>query len=196
MEPGLLPLLEAFQQSLAPDRVGAGHRRWHSMPWAPSSPLDRQLSPHQTGLIAGFCLLPWPADPHQAGGGVPQAGLLPARIRHHGAQGKRRRHRRQARLLPPAAVGWQPLVAGAAAAQQPAALPGTVRLTCTAPARLPSHPVQLIMLDSVPVEVRQAAAVNFKNHVKFHWAPKDTEGLDTLPVTISDPEKVRPAGWP
>lgn len=51
------------------------------------------------------------------------------------------------------------------------------------------------MLDSVPVEVRQAAAVNFKNHVKFHWAPKDTEGLGTLPVTISDPEKVRSEGW-
>lgn len=29
--------------------------------------------------------------------------------------------------------------------------------------------VQLITLDSVAVEVRQAAAVNFKNTIKYHW---------------------------
>ena len=40
--------------------------------------------------------------------------------------------------------------------------------------------------------MRQAAAVNFKNHVKFYWAPRDTEGsLDSLPIAVSDPEKVR-----
>ena len=32
-----------------------------------------------------------------------------------------------------------------------------------------SPPAQLITLESVPVEVRQAAAVNFKNFVKYHW---------------------------
>jgi len=50
--------------------------------------------------------------------------------------------------------------------------------------------LQLITLDSVPVEVRQAAAVNFKNFVKYHWAPREGDGLGAVPFAIPDPEKV------
>ena len=38
-----------------------------------------------------------------------------------------------------------------------------------------SHPgyavkvLELLSEDAVPEEIRQAAAVNFKNHVRFHW---------------------------
>ncbi|PSC72253.1 Exportin-2 [Micractinium conductrix] len=45
------------------------------------------------------------------------------------------------------------------------------------------------MLESVPVEVRQAAAVNFKNFVKYHWAPRESDGLGAAPMAIPDGEK-------
>lgn len=46
---------------------------------------------------------------------------------------------------------------------------------------------QLIAADAEPVEVKQAAAVNFKNYIKFHWAPRDAQGLtDRTPVPDSD----------
>ncbi|KAI3438113.1 hypothetical protein D9Q98_000554 [Chlorella vulgaris] len=49
--------------------------------------------------------------------------------------------------------------------------------------------LQLITLDSVAVEVRQAAAVNFKNTIKYHWVGRDTEGLGAAPFVIPDAEK-------
>lgn len=49
--------------------------------------------------------------------------------------------------------------------------------------------LKLISLDTVPVEVRQAAAVNFKNFVKYHWAPRESDGLGAAPYAIPDAEK-------
>lgn len=47
------------------------------------------------------------------------------------------------------------------------------RLCATARPLLPTLravcPAQLIATEGVPLEVRQAAAVNFKNHIKYHW---------------------------
>lgn len=44
--------------------------------------------------------------------------------------------------------------------------------------------------EQVPVAVRQAASVNFKNHVKTHWVgrPADDIGLPAIPAT-PEPEK-------
>lgn len=50
------------------------------------------------------------------------------------------------------------------------------------------------MLESVPVEVRQAAAVNFKNFVKYHWAPRESDGLGAAPMAIPDGEKASKQG--
>jgi Importin-beta N-terminal domain len=53
--------------------------------------------------------------------------------------------------------------------------------------------VQLVSLENAPPEVRQAAAVSFKNHVKFHWAAREDHGLGgSRPKSIPDPEKVGP----
>ncbi|KAL4452248.1 hypothetical protein ABPG75_007910 [Micractinium tetrahymenae] len=49
--------------------------------------------------------------------------------------------------------------------------------------------LKLITLDSVAVEVRQAAAVNFKNFVKYHWVPREADGLGAAPTGIPDAEK-------
>ena len=49
---------------------------------------------------------------------------------------------------------------------------------------------QLISLDSVALEVRQAAAVSFKNLVKYHWVAREGEGLGAAPpFALPDPEK-------
>ena len=71
----------------------------------------------------------------------------------------RRRHRcrRRLRRLPTAALRSRCCVWG----QAP---PDVFSVPCCFPRLL-----QLIMLDSVAVEVRQAAAVNFKNFCKYHW---------------------------
>jgi hypothetical protein len=39
------------------------------------------------------------------------------------------------------------------------------------------------MVDSVPLEVRQAAAVNFKNTVKYHWV-RPSCGWHTFPSLV------------
>lgn len=48
------------------------------------------------------------------------------------------------------------------------------------------------------MEVRQAAAVNFKNHVKRYWAPgRDARSLgDGVDVAMPDAEKVTTPGAP
>jgi exportin-2 (importin alpha re-exporter) len=51
------------------------------------------------------------------------------------------------------------------------------------------HVLKLITLESVPVEVRQAAAVNFKNFVKYHWVPREADGLGAELFAIPDNEK-------
>lgn len=58
----------------------------------------------------------------------------------------------------------------------------------------PSCILQLITVDSVAVEVRQAAAVNFKNFVKYHWVPREGDGLGAAPAAIPDAEKASRAG--
>ena len=49
--------------------------------------------------------------------------------------------------------------------------------------------MQLIASDSTALEVRQAAAVNFKNHVKYHWvrAPLGAQRLRLLSVAAGRP---------
>lgn len=48
--------------------------------------------------------------------------------------------------------------------------------------------LRLLSEPSVDEQVRQAAAVNFKNHVKFRWATPDPDSPSPL-VPIHDPEK-------
>lgn len=48
--------------------------------------------------------------------------------------------------------------------------------------------LQLLSEASVDEQVRQAAAVNFKNHVRNRWAPSDPDSLPESPL-IQDPEK-------
>ena len=82
------------------------------------------------------------AGAHQAGGGLPEAGVHPAGLRHRRAAGEH---------LP---AQWGRPACGVGCA--------------TAAAAAPARP-QVVSLDSVPIEVRQAAAVNFKNYIKYHW---------------------------
>lgn len=71
-------------------------------------------------------------------------------------------------------------------------LPGSCRMLQQ---HAPSPPtLQLITLDSVAVEVRQAAAINFKNFVKYHWVPRESDGLGAAPTAIPDAEKARQRG--
>ncbi len=54
---------------------------------------------------------------------------------------------------------------------------------------------QVVAADGTPAEVRQAAAVNFKNHVKRHWngTGRDVRSLDDCAATVApipDSEKV------
>ena len=56
--------------------------------------------------------------------------------------------------------------------------------------------MQLVAAEAAPLEVRQAASVSFKNHVKVHWAgrPAGELGDAEIPAT-PEPEKVlRKAG--
>jgi len=49
---------------------------------------------------------------------------------------------------------------------------------------------QVVSTESLAPEVRQAAAVNFKNYIKYHWVERENTGLDTTtPVIIPDSEK-------
>lgn len=54
----------------------------------------------------------------------------------------------------------------------------------------------MVATEATPVEVRQAAAVNFKNHVKQYWEPgRYARGLGddrAVPEGMPDAEKVRP----
>ena len=55
---------------------------------------------------------------------------------------------------------------------------------------------QVVAADGTPAEVRQAAAVNFKNHVKRHWngSGRDVRSLSDGEATVApipDPEKVQ-----
>ena len=63
------------------------------------------------------------------------------------------------------------------------------------PTPLPLSLSQIVSTDS-PVELRQAAAVNFKNYVKFHWVPKEDGdgGAAAPPAAIPDPEKAQVRG--
>jgi hypothetical protein len=55
---------------------------------------------------------------------------------------------------------------------------------------------QVVAAEATPAEVRQAAAVNFKNHVKRHWngTGRDVRSLSdndgVLAAPIPDAEKV------
>ncbi|KAL6780583.1 hypothetical protein ACKKBF_B12565 [Auxenochlorella protothecoides x Auxenochlorella symbiontica] len=50
--------------------------------------------------------------------------------------------------------------------------------------------LQLISAESVAVEVRQAAAVGFKNYVKYSWSPRAADGLSgSTPLAIPEGEK-------
>lgn len=57
--------------------------------------------------------------------------------------------------------------------------------------RLPLPPwLQLVSLDSVQPDIRQQGAVQFKNYVKYHWVPREADGLDgTAPAPVRDGEK-------
>ncbi|XP_073388000.1 exportin-2 [Physcomitrium patens] len=48
--------------------------------------------------------------------------------------------------------------------------------------------MQIVCEPSVDEQVRQAAAVNFKNHIKFRWATPDADDPSPV-VAIQDPEK-------
>eukprot|EP00887_Chlorella_sp_A99_P002133 scaffold21.g2133.t1 len=49
--------------------------------------------------------------------------------------------------------------------------------------------LKLISTEGVALEVRQAAAVNFKNHIKYHWVAKESDGLSAGVAAIPDAEK-------
>ena len=52
-------------------------------------------------------------------------------------------------------------------------------------------PLQLIASASEPLEIKQAASVNFKNYVKFHWVPRESHDLSgKVPAAVSDADKV------
>lgn len=51
------------------------------------------------------------------------------------------------------------------------------------------HLWQVVSLDSVQPEIRQQGAVQFKNHVKYHWAPRSGEVLDGGGAAVGDGEK-------
>eukprot|EP00271_Cylindrocystis_brebissonii_P023161 TRINITY_DN9424_c0_g1_i1.p1 TRINITY_DN9424_c0_g1~~TRINITY_DN9424_c0_g1_i1.p1 ORF type:complete len:976 (+),score=170.09 TRINITY_DN9424_c0_g1_i1:234-3161(+) len=54
--------------------------------------------------------------------------------------------------------------------------------------------LHLLSSPGVDAQIRQSAAVNFKNHVKYHWAPtdRDVERLgELLPVQDSEKEQIR-----
>ena len=42
----------------------------------------------------------------------------------------------------------------------------------------------LVATAGVDEQVKQAAAVNFKNFVKFHWSPKDTDQIAHAPIQV------------
>lgn len=51
--------------------------------------------------------------------------------------------------------------------------------------------MQLVAAEAAPLEVRQAAAVNFKNHVKVRWVGRPADGLGGADVPpMPDAEKV------
>ena len=55
----------------------------------------------------------------------------------------------------------------------------------------PFPPLQLIASASEPLEIKQAASVNFKNYVKFHWVPRESHDLSgKVPAAVSDADKV------
>ena len=57
----------------------------------------------------------------------------------------------------------------------------------------PFPQLQLIASASEPLEIKQAASVNFKNYVKFHWVPRESHDLSgKVPAAVSDSDKV---GW-
>eukprot|EP00894_Picocystis_sp_ML_P003591 jgi/Pico_ML_1/54108/g4531.t1 len=49
--------------------------------------------------------------------------------------------------------------------------------------------LQLVASEQVDPQVRQSAAVNFKNHVKKHWDASRAQGISEAPVEIGDAEK-------
>lgn len=50
---------------------------------------------------------------------------------------------------------------------------------------------QLVAAEAMPLEVRQAASVNFKNHVKAHWQGRPADDLGSGAVAaMPDAEKV------
>lgn len=49
--------------------------------------------------------------------------------------------------------------------------------------------MQLVASEQVDLQVRQSAAVNFKNHVKKHWDASQAQGVSDAPVEIADAEK-------
>jgi Importin-beta N-terminal domain len=54
-------------------------------------------------------------------------------------------------------------------------------------------PMQLLAAEAAPVEVRQAASVNFKNHVKARWKGRPADDLGGGAVAaMPDAEKVGP----
>ena len=128
MDPPIKALLDAFNQTLAPNPV-------------------RRAAPRRPSLAIRCCA----KDPDefvvragsdQAGRGVPQGRLVAAGLRDP---------------RPAGALPGRPPRGNRARRQRIGATPW------------PPRAAQLISLDSVPIEVRQAAAVNFKNYVKYHW---------------------------
>nr|GMC95577.1 Exportin-2 [Ipomoea batatas] len=49
--------------------------------------------------------------------------------------------------------------------------------------------LRLVAEPSVDEQIRQAAAVNFKNHLKFRWSPSPSGPNAPTPAPIADPEK-------
>lgn len=56
---------------------------------------------------------------------------------------------------------------------------------------------QVVATETAPMDVRQAAAVNFKNHVKRYWAPgRDARSLGNgVDPAMPDAEKVTFSSW-
>lgn len=156
VDASLQPLLEAFTQSLAPNPVrgaiGAGARACIDCRPTGSCPLGDDFADRLQSTPA--------AGAYQASRGLFKTGITTTRLQHHGPAGTLPASVANRSgcpfLLELGGPGW-------------AILNSQPTLCADKCCRVLGIPLQLITLDSVAVEVRQAAAVNFKNTIKYHW---------------------------
>jgi hypothetical protein len=151
MEPQVQQLAEVFARTVANDRVSQW--AWWAVPWMPRAPPT---------LAAGR------AGRDQAGRGAAQGRLPPAGIRHIGAQGARslRGPRRRERL-----GGGRSDAPGRGARAAPRARE-SARGSADSfwrPRPRPAARQVVAAGDALGLDIRLAAAVNFKNLVKYRW---------------------------